>query len=80
MGHYLMTPKLAFTMAKVISAAIVAAAVLVTLVFSVIFPEYCTDQVRAWPARCHVRMRGQPAIAAAIPGKCPSCAAPVVRL
>lgn len=47
MGHYLMMAPLAKTMALVLTAALPVAAVIVTTVYSIVFPEYCTDMVSA---------------------------------
>jgi len=40
-----MTPKISLMLAQVLSISIVLAALLVTFVFSIVFPEFCTDVV-----------------------------------
>ncbi|GBF99382.1 hypothetical protein Rsub_12186 [Raphidocelis subcapitata] len=44
-GHFLMAPKIALVLAKTLSLTVVVAAFLVTTVFAVVLPEYCTDLV-----------------------------------
>jgi hypothetical protein len=43
-----MTPKIAFMLAQVLSIALLVSAAIVTVLFSLIFPEYATDAVRGW--------------------------------
>ncbi|KAI8471909.1 MAG: hypothetical protein J3K34DRAFT_415617 [Monoraphidium minutum] len=48
-GNFLAMPRMAFTLALVLTVALALAAALVITVFSTVFPEYCTDLV--W--QCH---------------------------
>ena len=57
-----MQPKLALMLAQVLSAAAVMAALLTVFLYSVVWPEYCSDVVRrgtTWDRGCvlHIALR-----------------------
>jgi hypothetical protein len=57
-GHFMMTPSIALVLCKTLSVVVVLAALLVTTVFALILPEYCTDLVRGMGGRgCSSRRR-----------------------